>query len=170
VDHLIGADLFELKRIINLTPIRMGKSPYPLATGDCTRKFRMTPQDLLPLVYDELRKLAAVKMASEKPGQTLDATALVHEAYLRLGGDQQFEGRGHFFAAAGEAMRRILVESSRGKQAEKYGSELQRQPLEPELVVFANQPDLVEVLAIQEDLDQSTLAIPGDSLSAIGYN
>ena len=66
---------------------------------------------LLPLVYDELRKLAAQKLAREKPGQTLDATALVHEAYLRLVGDQQFDNRGHFFAAAAEAMRRILVET-----------------------------------------------------------
>jgi RNA polymerase sigma factor (TIGR02999 family) len=71
---------------------------------------------LLPLVYDELRKLAAQKLAKEKPGQTLDATALVHEAYLRLVGDQQFENRGHFFAAAATAMRRILIESARRKQ------------------------------------------------------
>jgi len=66
-------------------------------------------EQLLPLVYDELRKLAAQKMAQEKPGQTLNATALVHEAYLRLVGEQKFNGRGHFFAAAAEAMRRILV-------------------------------------------------------------
>jgi RNA polymerase sigma factor (TIGR02999 family) len=68
---------------------------------------------LLPLVYDELRKLAAQKLARETPGQTLQPTALVHEAYLRLVGDQKFEGRGHFFAAAAEAMRRILVENAR---------------------------------------------------------
>jgi RNA polymerase sigma factor (TIGR02999 family) len=71
---------------------------------------------LLPLVYDELRKLAAQKLAQEKPGQTLEATALVHEAYLRLVGDQQFANRRHFFAAAAQAMRRILVESARRKQ------------------------------------------------------
>jgi RNA polymerase sigma factor (TIGR02999 family) len=71
---------------------------------------------LLPLVYDELRKLAAQKLAHEKPGQTLEATALVHEAYLRLVGDQQFANRRHFFAAAAQAMRRILVESARRKQ------------------------------------------------------
>ena len=65
-----------------------------------------TAADLLPLVYDELRKLAAARIADEAPGQTLDATALVHEAYLRLIGDQRFDGRGHFFAAAAEAMRR----------------------------------------------------------------
>jgi RNA polymerase sigma factor (TIGR02999 family) len=73
-------------------------------------------EQLLPLVYDELRKLAAQKLAHEKPGQTLDATALVHEAYLRLVGDQQFANRGHLFAAAAEAMRRILIESARRKQ------------------------------------------------------
>jgi RNA polymerase sigma factor (TIGR02999 family) len=73
-------------------------------------------EQLLPLVYDELRRLAAQKLAQEKPGQTLDATALVHEAYLRLVGDQQFANRRHFFAAAAQAMRRILVESARRKQ------------------------------------------------------
>jgi len=73
-------------------------------------------EQLLPLVYDELRKLAAQKLAHEKPGQTLGATALVHEAYLRLVGDQQFANRGHFFAAAAQAMRRIMIESARRKQ------------------------------------------------------
>jgi len=73
-------------------------------------------EKLLPLVYDELRKLAAAKLAHERPGQTLQATALVHEAYLRLVGDQQFANRRHFFAAAAQAMRRILTESARRKQ------------------------------------------------------
>jgi RNA polymerase sigma factor (TIGR02999 family) len=73
-------------------------------------------EQLLPLVYDELRKLAAHRLAQEKPGQTLEATALVHEAYLRLVGDQPFANRRHFFAAAAEAMRRILIESARRKQ------------------------------------------------------
>jgi RNA polymerase sigma factor (TIGR02999 family) len=80
--------------------------------------------ELLPLVYDELRKLAAARMAEERPGQTLDATALVHEAYLRLiGGSrpQDWNGRGHFFAAAAEAMRRILVEAARRKKRERHG-------------------------------------------------
>jgi RNA polymerase sigma factor (TIGR02999 family) len=71
--------------------------------------------ELLPLVYDELRKIAAAKMAAEAPGHTLNATALVHEAYLRLVGDQHFDGRGHFFAAAAEAMRRILVNHARNR-------------------------------------------------------
>src|SRR5262245_60988721 len=81
-------------------------------------------EQLLPLVYDELRKLADAKMALEKPGQTLQATALVHEAYLRLVDADQAEpwkGRGHFFAAAAEAMRRILVESARRRKADKHG-------------------------------------------------
>src|SRR5437016_6257982 len=79
---------------------------------------------LLPLVYDELRRLAARKLVREKPGQTLAATALVHEAYLRLvggGPEQPWDGRGHFFAAAAEAMRRILVENARRKQRLRHG-------------------------------------------------
>src|SRR6476661_5263122 len=72
-------------------------------------------EQLLPLVYDELRKLAAQRLANEKPGQTLDATALVHEAYLRLVGDRQFASRRHFFAAAAEAMRLILIDAARRK-------------------------------------------------------
>src|SRR6516162_1289853 len=82
---------------------------------------RRAAADLLPLVYDELRKLAAARMAAEAPGHTLDATALVHEAYLRLVGDQHFDGRGHFFAAAAEAMRRILVDNARRKKLPKHG-------------------------------------------------
>ena len=76
---------------------------------------RQAAADLLPLVYTELRQLAAARLAHENPGHTLQPTALVHEAYLRLVGDQQFDGRGHFFAAAAEAMRRILVEQARRK-------------------------------------------------------
>src|SRR5580704_14704473 len=90
--------------------------------------------DLLPLVYDELRKLAAARMAAEVPGHTLDATALVHEAYLRLVGDQQFDGRGHFFAAAATAMRRILIEHARRKLRHKHGGDLQRQEWNPEQI------------------------------------
>jgi RNA polymerase sigma factor (TIGR02999 family) len=90
---------------------------------------RIAGEKLLPLVYDELRQLAAQRMAQERPGQTLDATALVHEAYLRLvkvpeGG--QWDGRGHFFAAAAEAMRRILVENARRKSRLKHGGQRQR--------------------------------------------
>jgi len=88
--------------------------------------------ELLPLVYDELRQLARHKMASERPGQTLQPTALVHEAYLRLTGrnGQQWDSRGHFFAAAGEAMRRILVEAARRKMRLKHGGQLERVELE----------------------------------------
>src|SRR5271168_2302089 len=87
------------------------------AAGD-----RKAAADLLPLDYDELRRLAAAKMAAEAPGHTLDATALVHEAYLRLVGDQDFEGRRHFFAAAAEAMRRILVNHARNRKRLKRSS------------------------------------------------
>jgi RNA polymerase sigma factor (TIGR02999 family) len=85
---------------------------------------------LLPLLYDELRKLAAQKLAREQPGQTLSATALVHEAYLRLVGDRQFDSRGHFFAAAAEAMRRILVERARRRNRLRHGGGRARVVLE----------------------------------------
>lgn len=93
-------------------------------------------EQLLPLVYDELRKFAAQKLAQEKPGQTLQATALVHEAYVRLvgsgetGQEQLWDSRGHFFAAAAEAMRRILVESARRKRSRKHGGGLVRQDID----------------------------------------
>jgi RNA polymerase sigma factor (TIGR02999 family) len=90
-------------------------------------------EDLLPLVYRELRRLAKQRLAQERPGQTLQATALVHEAYLRLvDGDavQRWNSRGHFFAAAAEAMRRILVDNARRKQTEKHGGRLERQDLD----------------------------------------
>jgi RNA polymerase sigma factor (TIGR02999 family) len=108
---------------------------------------------LLPLVYDELRALAAHRLAQEKPGQTLQATALVHEAYLRLVGGTQprdWNGRGHFFAAAAEAMRRILVESARRKRAEKRGGGLGRAELPADLP--APERDL-DLLAVNEALD-----------------
>src|SRR5262249_22063281 len=88
---------------------------------------------LLPLVYDELRKLAAQRLAQEKPGQTLQATALVHEAYLRLVGMDaapHWDGRGHFFAAAAEAMRRILIDQARRKRSHKHGGGLRRLELD----------------------------------------
>jgi len=94
---------------------------------------RHAAEQLLPLVYTELRKLAAHKLAQENPGQTLQATALVHEAYIRLvdrGAAQQWDSRGHFFGAAAEAMRRILVENARRKQSLKRGGELERQDLD----------------------------------------
>ena len=110
---------------------------------------------LLPLVYDELRKLAALKMAQEKPGHTLQATALVHEAYLRLlGGDkaQRWDGRAHFFAAAAEAMRRILIENARRKKRLKHGGNLQRVDVDAvELPMPLPDDDL---LALDEALDR----------------
>jgi RNA polymerase sigma factor (TIGR02999 family) len=109
------------------------------AAGD-----RVAASELLPLVYDELRKLAAARLAEEKPGQTLQATALVHEAYLRLVGPAdvaRWENRGHFFAAAAEAMRRILVDAARHKQTEKRGGDRQRLDLDAGALV-APEPDL----------------------------
>jgi RNA polymerase sigma factor (TIGR02999 family) len=101
---------------------------------------RQAAADLLPLVYDELRKLASVKMSEEAPGQTLDATALVHEAYLQLVGDQKFDGRGHFFAAAAEAMRRILVDAARRKATVRHGGNRRRVRLD-ELQRITESPD-----------------------------
>jgi RNA polymerase sigma factor (TIGR02999 family) len=99
--------------------------------------------DLLPLVYDELRKLAAARMAAESPGHTLDATALVHEAYLRLVGDQQFGGRSHFFAAAAEAMRRVLVNHARDRNRQKRGGGRTRLELLDRAGSLAEDLDLV---------------------------
>ena len=94
---------------------------------------RQAAAELLPLVYDELRRLAASRMAGERPGHSLDPTALVHEAYLRLIGDRSFANRGHFFAAAAEAMRCILVDNARHKRRVRHGGDLQRQPLPADL-------------------------------------
>jgi RNA polymerase sigma factor (TIGR02999 family) len=112
--------------------------------------------ELLPLVYEELRKLAAQKMAHENPGQTLQATALVHEAWLRLGGDDQptWDDRGHFFAAAAEAMRRILIDNARRKQALRHGGGAQRVNLDA-LELAANMDD-EQLLALNEALEQFT--------------
>jgi RNA polymerase sigma factor (TIGR02999 family) len=112
-------------------------------------------EQLLPLVYDELRQLAAARMAQEMPGQTLQATALVHEAYLRLVDEErarQWNSRGHFFAAAAEAMRRILIERARHKRSQKAGGGYQQQDLaEVELAIAG--PDL-DLLALNEALEK----------------
>src|SRR5436190_11792684 len=108
---------------------------------------------LLPLVYEELRKLAAQRLAQEKPGQTLQATALVHEAYLRLVGDadaQPWNSRGHFFAAAAEAMRRILIEQARHKRSAKGGGQRQRVELHEEQLAASSRH--VDLLALDEAL------------------
>jgi RNA polymerase sigma factor (TIGR02999 family) len=115
-------------------------------------------EQLLPLVYDELRKLAAARLAHEKPGQTLQATALVHEAYLRLVDferTQQWDSRGHFFAAAAEAMRRILVEKARGKLSQKRGGNRVRLELSHVELVAGDQEDwLLELDEALQQLEQ----------------
>ena len=112
-------------------------------------------EELLPLVSDELRKLAAAKLANEKPGQTLQATALVHEAYLRMVGSgepaKRWNHRGHFFGAAAEAMRRILVERARRKQAIKHGGDRDKVPLSQIEPPMEDRAD--ELLAVHEALD-----------------
>src|SRR5215208_6196680 len=116
---------------------------------------------LLPLVYDELRKLAAQKMAHEAPGQTLQATGLVHEAYLRLVGDQtaqHWNSRGHFFAAAAEAMRRILLDRARERLALKRGGDRKRVPLEEVDPPAGTPPE--DLLALDEALEQLTRLDP----------
>lgn len=117
------------------------------ASGD-----RRAAADLLPLVYDELRRIAAAKMAQEKPGHTLDATGLVHETYLRLLGGQQFDGRNHFFKVAAVAMRRILVDHARARNAQKRGGDVERVDVAIERLV---QPELDSQLeAIDEALNR----------------
>jgi RNA polymerase sigma factor (TIGR02999 family) len=115
-------------------------------------------EQLLPLVYDELRKLAAQRLAAEKPGQTLQATALVHEAYLRLVGSPaasiHFAGRMHFFTAAAEAMRRILVDKARRRKSLKHGGARARSAADPDALPAGQTPDVAEVLAIHDVLDQ----------------
>jgi RNA polymerase sigma factor (TIGR02999 family) len=120
-------------------------------------------EKLLPLVYDELRKLAARRMALEKPGQTLQATALVHEAYVRLVGQapaRRWDHRGHFFAAAAEAMRRILVEKARRRQSQKRGGGMPRQILDPDDLPGRQSIDPVKVLAVHEGLVQLAVKSP----------
>jgi RNA polymerase sigma factor (TIGR02999 family) len=119
--------------------------------------------ELLPLVYDELRRLAARKLAQERPGQTLQATALVHEAYLRLVGhepDRHWDHRGHFFAAAAEAMRRILVERARRKQRRKHGGGPLHQDSNLDDLPGPEARHPLEVLAVHEALDQFAAKAP----------
>jgi RNA polymerase sigma factor (TIGR02999 family) len=115
-------------------------------------------QELLPLVYEELRRLAAVRMANEAAGQTLQPTALVHEAWLRLTGNQnqKWDGRAHFFGAAAEAMRRILIDRARRKQALRHGGDHQRVDLQE--VDLASSTDDNQLLAVNEALDKLALA------------
>jgi RNA polymerase sigma factor (TIGR02999 family) len=111
--------------------------------------------ELLPIVYDELRQLARAKLASERPDHTLQATALVHEAYLRLVGDDDphWHGRPHFFAAAAEAMRRILVENARHKSRLRHGGQLDRRDIDIDANCFVTEAADQDLLAVHEALD-----------------
>jgi RNA polymerase sigma factor (TIGR02999 family) len=122
-------------------------------------------EQLLPLVYDELRQLAAQKLAQEKPGQTLQATALVHEVYLRLvgKGEQHWDSRGHFFAAAAEAMRRILVENARRKQTRKRGGDREQHDVDLDNLPLPPPGDPLEILAIHEALDRLSIKSPREA-------
>ncbi len=119
---------------------------------------RQAAAELLPLVYGELRKLAAAKLAREAAGHSLDATALVHEAFLKLVGDQKFDGRGHFFSAAAEAMRRILVDQARTRKALKRGGGAEREAVEPDQIAAPSPDD--ELLALNEVLDRLSVEYP----------
>jgi RNA polymerase sigma factor (TIGR02999 family) len=143
--------------------IRMSSTPSPSDSpaDNLTVLFRKiesgdeeAAHQLLPLVYGELRKLAAAKMAHERPGQTLQPTALVHDAWLRLGGDEQprWENRAHFFGAAAEAMRRILIDNARRKQRNKHGGGLQRMNWENLDVAMTTDADTL--LAVDTALEQ----------------
>ena len=121
---------------------------------------KQAAEDLIPLVYEELRKLAAWRLAQEAQAQTLQATALVHEVYLKLSpGEQQWEGRKHFFCAAAEFMRRILIDRARFRKAVRHGGELQRTELADDLIAVPSAKD-DEILAIHEILDRFALIEP----------
>jgi RNA polymerase sigma factor (TIGR02999 family) len=143
-----GTRVFGERRRYNVTVSDVTRILSQIESGDPS-----AAEQLLPLVYDELRKLAAARLAQEKPGQTLQATALVHDAYLRLVDGQNAEhwdSRGHFFAAAAEAMRRILVDIARKKRSVKRGSEWARQGLDGLEVVLPEVPE--DLLALDEAL------------------
>ena len=120
-------------------------------------------EDLLPVVYEELRRLAAYRLAHEQPGQTLQATALVHEAYLRLlnAGCDQWEDQGHFFNAVAEAMRRILIDNARRKKSAKHGGDLKRANLEDLDLPVATPPD--ELLALDDALERLSQTHPDEA-------
>ena len=119
--------------------------------GDC-----QAANELLPLVYEELRRLASQKMSQERPGQTLQATALVHETYIRLveGADPNWNSRGHFFKAASEAMRRILVENARRKKSLKRGGDRQRVKLDESILIAPQEIRPDDLLALNDALDK----------------
>ena len=129
-------------------------------TPDSPELGSVSAQELLPLVYHELRRLAAIRLAHERPGQTLQATALVHEAWLRLNstGQPQWQSRGHFFAAAAEAIRRILVENARRKGRARHGGELQR--VDVDQVELSNPMPDEELLELNEALEKLAVSNP----------
>ena len=147
-------------KIMNEKPGHTPDNAAPQGSSDVTRMLaaaergEIRAEELLPLIYDELRRLAAIRLARERPGQTLQATALVHEAWLRLAGSEprHWQGRRHFFAAAAEAMRRILVENARRKQRLKHGGQLERVEI-AETDLPLPMPD-EELLALDEALDR----------------
>jgi RNA polymerase sigma factor (TIGR02999 family) len=131
---------------------RAGVNRIPDAVGGGEEQ---AGRDLLPIVYDELRRLAAQRLAHENPGQTLQATALVHEAYLRIvgpDGKRPWDSPGHFFAAAAEAMRRILVENARRKSRQKRGGDLERRELDPDAIAAPLAGD--DLIALDEALEK----------------
>jgi len=146
--------------------VQHSRNLYPPTMSDVTRLLEaaaagdsQAASDLLPLVYEELRRLAASRMAQENPGLTLQATALVHEAYLRLVGARTasagFDNRGHFFAAAAEAMRRILIDRARERQSRKRGGELRRVELDAAAVVADPDDNAADdLLALDDALQQ----------------
>jgi len=146
--------------------VRLADDTVTRVLGAVVRGEPRAAEQLLPLVYDELRRQAAAQLACEAPGQTLNATALVHEAYLRLVGgdkDKDWDGRRHFFAAAAEAMRRILIDAARRKRAVRHGGGLHRRPLEKDAAVLATpQPD-DRLLALDEALTRLASEDPAKS-------
>jgi RNA polymerase sigma factor (TIGR02999 family) len=154
-----------LGREVSLDPLRIGVPPMNEVTRVLSAIEEGDPhaaEQLLPLVYDELRKLAARKLAQEEPGQTLEATALVHEAYLRLVDTekaQHWDSRGHFFAAAAEAMRRILLDSARGKKRLKRGGGRRRIDLDQVKIALDSSDE--QLLALDEALALLAVEDPG---------
>jgi RNA polymerase sigma factor (TIGR02999 family) len=155
-DHGFSTSIAWITKLDALSAVKSARFPgYNAEMSDVTRILaaieqgdRHAASQLLPLVYDELRKLAVARMAQESPGQTLQATALVHEAYLRLvgpGDAVKWDNRGHFFAAAAEAMRRILVENARQKRLPKHGGGRRRIDLNEAHRLLESSDDLLEV-------------------------
>ena len=167
----VRAGLFRELPAVLVSLSRQTFDPFGAAMNEVTRILSVIEQgnphaaeQLLPLVYDELRKLAAQKLAQEKPGQTLEATALVHEAYLRLvgkpaeGESRAWEGRAHFFAAAAEAMRRILVDKARRKRRQKHGGDCPQ--IDIALADLASPVPDEDLLALDEALSRLAVEDP----------